>query len=716
MPSDVEAREKTGELSEADSKRHQFIKELAQKVREDDDDRSVWKDKQVVASNQRLGIKKRTNRMWKGWADVPIPLTDKLIRKMKTAYVSVATQTKNPIIVTVEENGEAVPTEFKQSAMRVQKALAGLIRKRDFKWVKKVTLFVDYFLENGIALWKVIDKFFHEERTETLNLLNFSEEEREEIKAMDNEALQLAIALRANFDLEDKADLATVKDIVSQIRAGEDEINYTREVVWSEPTAIPERGLRVIVPSSATDVQTLPRITHDMWMTLEELKHKADQGVYDKKVVDQLTDSDGIQDDSLNNLMWALNEGINREAGNAALFNVRECETWYEGSKWVFVWLEEGGHAKEKGGDVDIRVLQEIEYPYGHGKWSWIKHDAEVKNTRWHASRGVPETIRGLQQVMDKSYNLRIARDEINNASIYRVSPQLGYTGNEIQHRPGEFVEAEAGQIEQLNKPITVDVSTERLEQQAKAYAEEYLGIPDFTLKSANSQGGARTLGEIRTANQLAEKQIGLEVSMFLETLSEVAQHMYMLLKDSVQVPTVIGGVLLTPEDFIPQYNIAWVGSLEALDHQRRMNQALTRLDIINRVAVPHGVSTQEDVYNAVRDVFDKDPDVDNPDDYVTKPQEVVVDEVAKQQNEILRMKEGFDVQVMPDDSDAVHIQVIENYLANPANTEILNQNPMFAERLRVHANVHIQSEQQKLGASANGRTKQIAQKIAQGE
>ena len=81
----------------------EFVKKLAGKVRRDDDDRQVWKDKQVVAHNARLGLRRRTNRPYPGASEVPIPITDKFIKKLKALYVSVATQNKKQISVRIEE-------------------------------------------------------------------------------------------------------------------------------------------------------------------------------------------------------------------------------------------------------------------------------------------------------------------------------------------------------------------------------------------------------------------------------------------------------------------------------------------------------------------------------------------------------------------------------------------------------------------------------------
>jgi len=677
----------------------EFVKKLAGKVRRDDDDRQVWKDKQVVAHNARLGLRRRTNRPYPGASEVPIPITDKFIKKLKALYVSVATQNKKQISVRIEE-GYPVTNETRESANKIERALNNLIKKRDFQWTKKVTLFVDYFLENGHAIFKVIEKFFSKTVNRTINMDNFSDEEKKQLKSMKVEELRQIVAAREEMDLDDKEDIKEIDRIVKQFKSGKKEIKFTKRIAYSEPTVIPERGLRIIVPTSGTELQRLPRITHDMWMNYQELRDMADKKVYEKDVVDSLDPDGGTNDDSINNLSWSLAEGVTNEETKTGLFNVRECQTWYDRKKWVFTWIEQVGQkVKSSKEDLDdVLVLQAIELPYEHGLWTYVKHDFELKNTRWYASRGIPEQIRGLHQTIEKMYNARLIRDEYNNAPMWRVSKQLGMAGDEIRLRPGQVVEAEAGEIEQINKGVTVDVSSERLEQQAKAYAEEYLSIADFTNRSAVNAGGVRTATEIQAVQQNTGRQLGIDVSLFLESLSEVANQMYLILKQSVDVPKVIGGVLLTPEDFLVKCSVSWVGSLESTDAELQQSKALQRIQVLQQVGMPSGVVSPTNIYFALRDWLTKDSDVENPDNFVTSPEDVLMGEIEEQQSELVRMMNGFDVQVHPDDNDGVHIQVIEQYLQSPQGQQRMQQDPEFAQRVEAHASLHIQSEAMKNG------------------
>lgn len=702
MPTDIEPQEKTDKISLPGSERYEFIKDLAAKVRQDDQDRQVWKDKQVVAYNSRMGLRKRTNRPYPGASEVPIPITDKFITKLKSMFVSVATLMKKQIVVTIDD-GESITPETKASAERIERALNNLVRKRDFGWAKKVTLFVDYFLENGHAIFKIIEKFFSKTINRTIDIDdNYTAEEIKYLKGLKREELQMILAKREEMDIDDEDDLKELNKAIDQFKAGKKTLKFTKKEVYSEPTVIPERGLRIIVPSSGTELQRLPRICHDMWMTYQELRDKASKGIYSKDTVDALNDAGGTNDDGLTNTSWALSEGISTLDTKSGLFNVRETQAYYKNEKWVFTWIEQYGEVNDsKDAPRDIKVLQELKLPYDHGMWTYVKHDYELKNTRWYSSRGVPEKIRGLHQTIEKMYNARLIRDELNNAPMWRVSKQLGMAGDEIRMRPGQVIQGEPGEVEMLNKGITTDVSSERLEQQAKAYAEEYLSITDFSNQSAVNQGSARTATEIQAINQASTRQVNMDISLFLDTLSEVANHMYLIVKQNVTKPTKIGGVVLRPEDFLVKVVVSWSGSLDATDAQLQMAKAQQRMALVMQYGQPVGVVTPTNVYNMLQDYIDKDPDVDVSSRFITTPEDVQLSELEEQQSEIVRMINGFDVPVSPDDNDAIHLAVMEEYASSPQGSQLLQSNQGFANLFEKHIQIHIQSEQMKNGIQA---------------
>ena len=58
-----------------------FLKQLRKDTEKDNDARVGWKRKLITASNQRMGLKRVTNRPYPGAPNVPLPEADKLISK-----------------------------------------------------------------------------------------------------------------------------------------------------------------------------------------------------------------------------------------------------------------------------------------------------------------------------------------------------------------------------------------------------------------------------------------------------------------------------------------------------------------------------------------------------------------------------------------------------------------------------------------------------------
>ena len=730
MTTRIEAESKSEKLSDDDSKRHEFIVSLAAKVRQDDQDRAVWEHKQITASNQRLGVRRRTNSPYPGYAEVPVPTTDKIIKQKKSIFSSVATVPKKQIVVSVDGEQGKQDTRQRASANKVEKALNGLVRKKDFRWTKNINLFIDYFLENGHALFKVIEKFFSKIAIITIDLdEDFTEEEEKGLRKRKNSELEVILAERLQMDLEDKGDKKAIKDAIKKFRAGKRVIKIERRDFFTEPTVIPVRATNIIVPHGTTDVQSATRITHDMWVNYEFLRSRADKGIYDSKVIDTLTPDSGTVDDSLINTNWALTEGLTNTqsgSGGGELFNVRESVTWYENEdtskleKWVFSWIEsKGADQRDRSSNrlntsaqEDMKIIQEAKLPPEHGLWPYVKHDNEYKNTRWYASRGVPEQIRGMHIITEKMFNARVIRDTYNNAPMFRVSKQLGWSGDELRVRPGQFLEAEQGQIEQINKAITTDISSERIEQQAKAYIEEYQAIPDLA-RTSSVNTGEKTATEVQTIRAALSQQTSTDIALFLESLSEVAWQMYLILKQSITKPTVIGGVLLTPEDFLPKYNVSWVGSIDATNSGFLSQKVLEKINVLQATGVPMGLVTRQDMYNALRLWLVQDPDVEDPDLLITEPQEILTDEAENQMGEIVLMINGMNPRVKPDDQHETHLQVIEEWMNTPEGKQHMKR-PEVAERIQTHANVHIQAEQlQNPGGNGNGNTSARRRQVA---
>jgi hypothetical protein len=101
-----------------------------------------------------------------------------------------------------------------------------------------------------------------------------------------------------------------------------------------------------------------------------------------------------------------------------------------------------------------------------------------------------------------------------------------------------------------------------------------------------------------------------------------------------------------------------------------------------------------------LQDYIDADPDVDVTSKYITAPQHASLSQMEDQQEELVRILNGFDVVVNPDDDDNIHLQVIEQWAQTPQGAAAM-QNEGVAQLVNKHVEIHIQSEQMKNGIQA---------------
>src|SRR3990167_10210572 len=157
---------------------------------------------------------------------------------------------------------------------------------------------------------------------------------------------------------------------------------------------------------------------------------------------------------------------------------------------------------------------------------------------------------------------------------------------------------------------------------------------------------------------------------------------------------------MLRPEDFLVKVIVSWSGSLDATDPQMQMGKAMKRMQTVIEFGQPVGIVTPQNVFNMLQDLIDADPDVDVTSKYITSPQGVGMSQLSQQQEEIVRMLNGFDVPVSPDDDDNIHLQVIEEWASTPQGAASM-QNEGIATLINKHTSIHIQSEQMKNGIQA---------------
>ena len=615
-----------------------FLVKLRGKVVNDDTDRENWKLKMIIATNQRLGVKRASDFPYPDAPDIPLPETDKLIKKATPNLVLSAWSPKNMAKVALKDGFQMTP-EIKIKIQKSESVLNMYLRSRELNMFQKLSLAADFAKQYGFALFRTIETFKSVIRHKMIDLDDLPEGVEDELKSLTKDELRQFVADRFDLDPENEDDKEAIDEAVSQFKSGERVIEFDYEEVKSFPDVEVPVPTKVIVPSYTTDIEQSERITYEYFLPRHTLEQKMRDGSFRKKDLDDI-DLSGVSkndNDDMVETQKGYNEGV--MSGQASdLFRIHETLTWYADKpksrlkRWAFTTLADVY-------DPEEALLQDIQFPYEftHDAWNYDKFDNEIKDPRYHNSRGLPEQIRAIQEIMERSINNMIIRDEMNNTPMWEVLDTSDILDAHLHFTPGEKLPVkQVGQeIKRLNEPSTVDVSSDRIMQILKASAEEYVGSTDQLFRNATNAGGGKTLGEIREGVKQTSGILNLDVINWNNTLTSVYQKMFDILKDRLDESIFIEGLgEVTREDFNFPAEVRSNGTLEVADKDLATVKAQNRLMLIAQF-MQAGVVDQEDIYNALQDWLEKDG-VKDPDQFSTDPKVILQTKLA-QMNQMLQ-------------------------------------------------------------------------------
>jgi hypothetical protein len=604
----------------------EFIQELRGRVVKDDNDRQEWKHKLISAANQRLGIKRISNYPYENAPDIPLPQTDKLIKKQTPSLVLSAWSIKN--MCNVHLDGIRKDPEIEKAVKRSEIATNYILREK-MDLFDKLEMAADFAKEKGHCIFKIVEEFKSRKVHKILDVEEYDDEVISQLKSLRNEELRMFLAERYYLDIDDEKDQEVLDSIIDQFRSGKTIIEFDIDEISSLPNIEVPLPSSVIVPSYTTDISQAERITHEFFLTPHELEDRMRTGAYIKKELKDITKSS--DDDILTNQKNQA-EGVTQS--NPDLYRIHEVYTWYkpEGAecheRWVFTFLADVMAHEES-------LLRMIPFPFEFDSWNFERFDNERKDPRHYNSRGVPEQIRALQEIMERAINNSLIRDEYNNTPIYEVLETSDILQRSGSFVPGEFVPVAnlGSEIRRIDERAVPDVSSNNIMQVAKAFVEEYQASSDQLFRNATNIGGGKTLGEIERGMQMNQGPLTVEVVRWNETLNRVYTKVYLILRERLGDSIWIEGQEVSREDFQFPVTVKSNGSLEVSDANTATQKAWMRLQAAVSM-MPYNVANVEDLYNSYREWLEKDG-VKDPDDYSTHPQEIMQSQLAQLQQQI---------------------------------------------------------------------------------
>jgi hypothetical protein len=242
-----------------------FIRDMRSKVRIDINDRLTWRQKMVIAVNQRLGVKRYTSFPYPGAPDIPLPETDKLIKKSIPNLVLSAWSPKKMVRVRVAQGVQETP-ELIEKAKKSELAMNMFFRSPEMNWFQKLMLAADNRKQYGHCIFKVSEKFLCRRNTKTIDLTEMEEMELQLFKSLPKEEKVMFFADKYNLDPTDDEDKKIIEDALKQFNAGKDVIEFEIVDYKSIPMVDVVDPINITVPSYTRDIDESVRIREEFFL------------------------------------------------------------------------------------------------------------------------------------------------------------------------------------------------------------------------------------------------------------------------------------------------------------------------------------------------------------------------------------------------------------------------------------------------------------------
>jgi len=613
----------------------EFLRDLRTAVKTDKDDRVNWKNKMIIAVNQRLGVKRYSDFPYPGAPDIPLPETDKLIKKFIPNLVLSAWSPKIMCKVRIKQ-GIMESDELKAKAKRAELAMNMYLRSPEMNLFKKLFLAADNRKQYGHCIFKITEKYQCRTISKTLDLEEMDPTELQGIKSLNKTDKIIYFADMYGLDPEDKDEKEILEGIISQL--SNDVIEFQMPEYNSMPMIEVVDPAKITVPSYTQDINESTRIREEFFLPRHIVEQLMDDEIFLKKDLEVIPFFSGGDDDLLTTTK-ARNEGLADNTSKRDLYRMEMISCWYRENdkdpfrRKIFTFFADVT-------DPETSLVQDIEFPFQFDGWFYEKDDNETKDTRYYASRGTPEQIRAMQEIMERCINNKIIRDEMSNTPMWEVLSTSQIMDAHQRMIPGaKLPVTQLGtEIKQLNEYPRPDPNSTEIMQILKAYTEEYLSVSDQLFRNATNTGGGKTLGEINIGIQQNSGPLNLEVISWNETLSRVYTKMFYILRERLGDSIYIDGEEITKEDFNFPAEVRSNGDLEVANEQLATQKAMMRLQVILNPALQDIVNS-EDRYNAMKDWLEKDG-IKDPDQFCTDPKIIAQEQIAQMQQQAQQMQQ----------------------------------------------------------------------------
>lgn len=629
-------------------------------------DRNDWENRLRAWYSQRYGLRAKKVFPWPGSSNLFIPLTDKVIRRLKPSFLN-ATFGVSPIV-----GFEPLGNTRIETTRAFEAGYDWLVRSRMKSPREALQFAVDNALGFGFGVVKSVWEFQAKDVSRRVEVDWVPDGvEREEYLPPRELEVDLARRLALDPSKEDHRRIgrAAMRDFLAGAEYLEFQLEY--DVTYNAPRWHSVDPIDFIVPwDSDLDIDNFPLCTHRFPLSEHQLKMRGHTGFYPaekvKEALESLAGAEGDGSPSSNlEQRKQLREGIKGD-GRRSEHKHEMWEVYYiDGIERRVATV----HARSKA------IMFDRTFDYEHDQWPFTRISFEQNENRWYAGRGIPEMLYDLQSEVNAQHNAKLDNMAISTSKsfIYRQ----GSITNPAKwvFRPGAmFPVRRMDDVQPLVHQQTDWVHNNE-EMNLRQTAEEYIGTPDFGISNINQRVERRTateIDQIQASTGIVAEETLQRYQTSMRRLHQQTAFLWRQFGDEQVEVRVTGSeeaLVLVRFDLYQAFDMVPTGRLDNATPSQRIQKASVVLSLLDNPRLAQHIND----FEVTRDVLEN-LDYRSSKRYLNPPGLFETTAVSRQIHEITQMEMlGEIFPVDQGDPHEIHLAVLQKVaVARQGEPELL--------------------------------------------
>lgn len=547
------------------------IVELHDLIKEADDARSDWVQKQERLLRQRRGIRKKKNFPWPGANNDNWPLTDKIIRRWKPG-ISNLVLGADPVshFIPLKPNAVDVARPAEQfyhwmffhidGVVETVNELADTVAQFGLAYTKQGW---DYRTERVARIVRVNSLFPGGVSAATAAFNQQVNAQRDAIAAgvqagqLPTDALQQVpqpltesefvvqrLSEQYGLSIQDPVEGPMLRRAVQGIINGAENVRLVYQTVQKDhPSWQVLNPLDVIVPPRMRSIEDAEFIAIIHKLDVDDMRRMAIDGHFVAAQVEKIADRlesrvTGSRDDDISplasNNRSIIRDVLDRVEGvQPARADKEDTETVIE----CYCKLDiDGDGIREKVvlwyHPDTLTVLAMFRYPYPFEEWPIVRFEFEKTSSRPLQSRGIGELVSTFQKEKNRMHNARLDAIQVTLAPIYELRNTAANSRRNIRMMPGAIIPvAQVGDLQRVDNSGSELLGYLQEENVTDQQAETYVGIFDPGVL-AQSTTERRTATEVSAVTSQVETVFGGDAQLFQSAMQRVHRQLWYLWLD----------------------------------------------------------------------------------------------------------------------------------------------------------------------------------------